>query len=94
MILARREPPSLKRVYENSFTEALKATALAGHGLAWLPMQTVEAELAAGKLVPAGRAEWNLKVNIRLYRPAGPCRRPVEAFWARCVEAQSMHSAT
>lgn len=94
MVLSRRERPFLKRVYENSFTEALKASALAGHGLAWLPLQTVEADLAAGRLVHAGPLDWSLEVSIRIYRPFEPCRTPVEALWTRCIEAQSMHSAT
>ena len=41
-------------VYENPMAEALKAMALAGHGLAWLPESAVRQELADGRLIEVG----------------------------------------
>lgn len=59
----------------------LKTMALEGRGLAWLPRSLIAAELAQGTLVPAGGAEWQIPVDIRLYRQAGPLSAAAEALW-------------
>lgn len=59
----------------------LKTMALEGRGLAWLPRSLIAAELALGTLVPAGGAEWQIPVDIRLYRHAGPLSAAAEALW-------------
>lgn len=56
--------------YENSMAEALKAMAVEGHGLAWLPLSSIRHEVEQGKLVPIGGPEWELALDIRLYRSA------------------------
>lgn len=86
-LYTRLSDPHVTRVYENSFTEALKAAALAGHGFAWLPAQSVTEELAQGRLVRAGAQEWDLDVEIRLYRSAGRTRPQVEKIWRSCASA-------
>ena len=43
----------VNRVYETDMSEGLKAMALQGHGVAFLPHSAVEHELAQGKLVSA-----------------------------------------
>lgn len=59
----------------------LKTMALEGRGLAWLPRSLIRAELALGTLVPAGGAEWQIPVDIRLYRHAGALPAAAEALW-------------
>lgn len=85
MCQTRRVRPRLKRVYENSFTDALKATALAGHGTAWLPLRLVETEVAAGTLVYAGPETWHLDTDIRLFRSSDHSRPEVETFWQHAI---------
>lgn len=65
----------------------LKTMALEGRGLAWLPRSLIAAELALGTLVPAGGADWQIPVDIRLYRQAGPLSAAAEALW-RLVQPQ------
>jgi LysR family transcriptional regulator, hypochlorite-specific transcription factor HypT len=89
MIRAHRERCHFRRTYENSFTEALKMMALAGHGCAWLPQQSVRDELAAGTLVRAGPPSWDLQVDIRLFRALDKKRPQVEKLWAVCTEGLS-----
>jgi DNA-binding transcriptional LysR family regulator len=60
----------------------LKAMALAGRGVAWLPKSLIQDELRSGELVPAGDPSWSLLTEIRLYRQAGRSRPAVERFWS------------
>lgn len=68
--------------YENSMTEALKAVALDGGGLAWLPEISIRQDLASGALVPAGAPEHERTVSIRLYRSIERSRPEVERLWS------------
>ena len=75
----------LDRVYETDMAEGLKAMALAGHGLAFLPRSAVQRELAEGRLVSAGSG-LEVAFQIRLYRekPSAkhPARAAAQALWA------------
>jgi len=86
----------LDRVYETDMAEGLKAMALEGHGLAFLPASAVRSELRAGRLVsaaPPGVATLQITMDVRLYRekPAsrdghrgahrGTPKRTVQALW-------------
>jgi DNA-binding transcriptional LysR family regulator len=78
------EPAHLDRVYETDMAESLKAMAIEGHGLAFLPTSAVQPALADGRLVPAAPATgcWQGELDIRLYRARGA--RPKAAaqrFW-------------
>ncbi len=62
-------PLALDPVYETDMAEALKAMAIEGHGLAFLPASSVKKDLKARRLVaaaPAGLCE--LPMEVRLYR--------------------------
>ena len=62
-------PLQLDPVYETDMAEGLKAMALEGHGLAFLPASSVKHELRSRRLVraaPPGTHE--LTMDIRLYR--------------------------
>jgi LysR family transcriptional regulator, hypochlorite-specific transcription factor HypT len=65
----------LDRVYETDMAEGLKAMALAGHGIAFLPHSAVEDAVAQGKLIRLDRGtrgapegQFTLDMEIRLYR--------------------------
>ncbi len=63
----RGTPPVLDKVYETDMSEGLKAMALEGHGIAFLPASAVARECAQGLLVPAGSKSWSTTMEIRLY---------------------------
>jgi DNA-binding transcriptional LysR family regulator len=84
----------LDRIYETDMAEALKAMAIAGHGIAFLPHSAVEDAVAAGDLLRLDRpargaatARFTLTMEIRLYRDklavAGddPRRALVRRLW-------------
>ncbi|MEO8299640.1 MAG: LysR substrate-binding domain-containing protein [Burkholderiales bacterium] len=67
-----KEPLYLDPIYETDMAEGLKAMALEGHGLAFLPASSVKKELRARRLVPAGMntggAAFEITMEVRLYR--------------------------
>lgn len=78
----------LDRVYETDMAEGLKAMALEGHGLAFLPYSAVRHELKAGRLVgaaPAAPTGLQITMDMRLYREKPqskqPPKRTAQALW-------------
>ena len=85
-------PPALEVAYETDMAEGLKAMALQGHGLAFLPASLVRNELAARRLVPAsppGVAELTMEVRIYRERPelARHAKPQAQALWAHLAQA-------
>jgi DNA-binding transcriptional LysR family regulator len=79
----------LDRVYETDMAEGLKAMALEGHGIAFLPLSAVKKELRAKKLVsalPPDITGLDMKLDIRAYRekPLGKDapKRGAQALWS------------
>ena len=61
--------PGLDVVYETDMAEGLKAMALEGHGLAFLPASSVRKELRARRLVRAADpGSYELTMEVRIYR--------------------------
>src|SRR5882724_11474529 len=58
----------LEKVFVSRLAAVLKSMVLDGRGLAWLPESHVTLELAAGQLIRAGGAEWDLEVEITIFR--------------------------
>ncbi|MFN4003523.1 MAG: LysR substrate-binding domain-containing protein [Hylemonella sp.] len=96
-------PTHLDRVYETDMAEGLKAMALQGHGLAFLPQSAVRSELRAGRLVGAAPAQeagrWQVTMDVRLYREKpqprdsgrsshrGTPKRTAQALWDHLLQA-------
>ena len=73
-------PLNLESIYETDMAEGLKAMAIEGHGLAFLPTNSVARELNAGRLVraaPPGQHE--LTMEIRIYRERPEVARHAKA---------------
>jgi DNA-binding transcriptional LysR family regulator len=74
LIKQASEPLFLDPIYETDMAEGLKAMALEGHGVAFLPSSTVKKELRARRLVPAapqrssGASAWEVTMEVRIYR--------------------------
>ena len=73
-------PPALETTYETDMAEGLKAMALEGHGLAFLPASSVRNELRARRLVPAAPpGVGELTMEVRLYRERPESARHTKA---------------
>jgi len=88
MLRQARTPVHLDRIYETDMAEGLKAMALEGHGLAFLPSSAVGKEVRAGLLVPAAGAAAVLPevaLQIRAYRAKPGARtatkRNLQELW-------------
>jgi LysR family transcriptional regulator, hypochlorite-specific transcription factor HypT len=85
--------PSLDLCFESPLAAALKAMAVAGRGVAWLPYYNVREEFEAGQLVAAGSGRWILPLEIRAYRANdGTARDQVQRLWAHMAEAKPFQS--
>jgi DNA-binding transcriptional LysR family regulator len=80
---------ALAPVYETDMAEGLKAMAIEGHGLTFLPVGSVQKELRAGRLVEAAPEDsFRLTMEVRIYRerPGSGAGRPAKAaaqgLWA------------
>jgi DNA-binding transcriptional LysR family regulator len=70
------------RVYESDGAESLKAMALEGHGIAFLPYSAVKNELKAQRLVsaaPSAASDMQVRLDIRMYRERVADRLPDQA---------------
>ncbi|MED5619449.1 LysR substrate-binding domain-containing protein [Ideonella sp. BN130291] len=69
-IIKQASPPLLlDPIYETDMAEGLKAMALEGHGLAFLPSSSVRKELKSRRLVSASDSASNeLTMEVRIYR--------------------------
>jgi DNA-binding transcriptional LysR family regulator len=79
-------PLHLDAIYETDMAEGLKAMALEGHGLAFLPGSSVKKELKGRRLVRAAAAgECELAMEVRIYRERPEMSRHVkpgaQALW-------------
>lgn len=80
-------PLQLDPIYETDMAEGLKAMALEGHGLAFLPVSSVKKELRSRKLVLAapegGGCELTMEVRIYRERPetARHSKPGAQALW-------------
>ncbi|WLS78247.1 LysR family transcriptional regulator [Erwinia pyri] len=94
--LAHSEPINslpLEAIYENGMSINLKAMAMAGSGVAWLPESLLTAELASGALVRAGGTCWDMPLDIRLYRQPVLRAGSAETFWQCARECEQTPSA-
>ncbi len=82
----------LDRVYETDMSEGLKAMALEGHGIAFLPHSAIKKDLRAKRLVsacPAGMGDLTMTMDLRAYRekPTGKeaNKGAAQALWEYLV---------
>jgi DNA-binding transcriptional LysR family regulator len=92
ILKAAPQPPQLDLVYETDMAESLKAMALEGHGLAFLPASSVRKDLRAKRLAAAGDAgAWQLTMDVRIVRERPQSARVVKpaaaALWEHLARA-------
>ena len=73
-------------VFTAHLASVLRTMALDGRGIAWLPRTLIDDDLANGRLVSAASRDWDVLLEIRLYRDAEMLSKAGEAFWAGAME--------
>jgi DNA-binding transcriptional LysR family regulator len=81
LMASRRLKGRLNIVYENSMVGALRVRARDGHGVAWLPRSLVMPDLEAGHLALAGRYNWSVQLDIRIYRLEANANQLTRKIW-------------
>jgi DNA-binding transcriptional LysR family regulator len=71
----------------------LKTMALEGRGITWLPRQLMEDELSQGRLLNSGGPEWQIPLEIRLYRQPADMAAVAESVWALSVGATKLEAS-
>lgn len=72
----------LRTVYENSMAGALRIRSRAGDGIAWLPKSLVAPDLENGLLVRTGDPDWEIDLEIRLFRSVQRSNRTTRSIWS------------
>lgn len=85
----RRLGPKLVTVRDNSMAAVLHSMIRQGHGMGWLPGLQIGDELATGQLVRAGGTDYDVDVEIRLYR-SHSMSRYAQSFWASVSAGQKI----
>ena len=68
-------------VYESSSLSAIKAMALQGFGVAWLPLSLIRDDLECGKLVRAADTNSDIDVDIKISKSAGNQSAKLQKYW-------------
>lgn len=76
-------PVALNSVFTAHLAMVLLTMARAGRGVAWLPQSLIARDLETGELVRSGASDWDIPMQIRLYRPRARQSPAAEAFWSQ-----------
>lgn len=76
------QPLHLSTVFTSHLAMALKALAVEGKGIAWIPESLAADEMGpTGRLISSGSADWAIDVKIVLIRPRTRMSDIAESFW-------------
>jgi len=105
--LSKRAPSPIRRhmeskyadhkfmsVYESSIAATLKAMAIEGFGLAWIPSAHIVDDLASGRLVRAAEPADDILVDITIYRCLKFSEPRVVKFWDILLQQQRRSTVT
>lgn len=82
LVSRRLESLSAQVVFTAHLASVLRTMALDGRGIAWLPQTLVEEDIGQGRLVAAAGQEWNVPLEVRLYRDFELLGKAANAFWS------------
>jgi DNA-binding transcriptional LysR family regulator len=89
LALEAAEPPlPLRSVLESSLVEALRAHALAGLGVAWLPESIIADDLNAKRLLRAGPSALDVPLRVKLFADRALAQGRLSFLW-RAAEASA-----
>lgn len=82
IVEAAQQDATLDTVFTSHLATVLRAMALDGRGLAWLPESLIADDLTRGNLIRAGRPDRDAPVEVRLFRAKARQSPAAEEFWA------------
>jgi DNA-binding transcriptional LysR family regulator len=75
----------LQTVFSAQLAATLMSMARQGRGVAWLPASLAEHDVVQRSLVRAGDSDWEIDLDIRVFRPCAPQSPAAEAFWTQII---------
>ena len=78
----RGEAAGLETVFTSHLAATLLAMAREGHGIAWLPLTIAEEDLTCARLIWAGPNEFDIPVEIRLFRSPDCHNYAADELWS------------
>lgn len=92
LALEAAEPPlPLRAVLESALVEALRAHALAGLGVAWLPASVIADDLNAKRLLRAGPAGLDVPLRVKLFAKRELAQGRLARLWRAAETAAPAH---
>ena len=67
----------------------LKTMTMSGRGVAWIPASLIQQELDTKELVLAGGVQWQIPIDIKLYRQKAQMSQPAESVWKMLTEVST-----
>jgi LysR family transcriptional regulator, hypochlorite-specific transcription factor HypT len=80
---------SLRPIFESHLATVLLSMARDRRGVAWLPASLISEDLKSGRLVRAGGAEWDVPIEIHLFRSRSRQSAVAERLWSLVRERTS-----
>jgi len=80
--------PGLRTVFSARLAASLMTMARDGRGVAWLPVSLAEHEVVQGRLMRAAGPEWDVPVDICVFRPTARQSPAAETFWREMTAKQ------
>lgn len=79
----------LEPVFTSPYASVLASMARQGRGIAWLPESLVELELTTGALLRAANNEFEIDVDISLFRSTARLSKRSEAVWRHVTKTSA-----
>lgn len=84
---------SIQTVFTAHLASVLKPMVLSGRGIAWLPQSLIVDDLETGRLVLAGTEQWQIPLQVRLYRDRSKLGQTAEMFWEAVCDHDRMQNS-
>lgn len=86
-------PLHLSPLFSSHLAMAVKALAIEGKGVGWIPESLARDELGPGGRLAEGGDGWHVDVDIVLFRPRTPLGAQAERFWQQVRGAEDARAA-
>lgn len=87
------KPLHLSQLFSSHLAMTVKALAIEGKGVGWIPYSLARDELGPGGRLINGGEGWHVDVDIALFRSRGPLGSQAERFWQLVREAGTESAA-
>lgn len=84
----------MEPVFTSHLAAVLRAVALEGRGIAWLPLSLIDQDLRCGALFRAADETWDIGMDITLFRALQRQTQAAEKFWRLLGEESAAAQAS